>query len=80
MAPASKNAPNTPLLARPQSHNLNASIHYIPEGSHYEFIVGGTNLTDDRYIITGSTNYAAGEVVGTYNPPREWYGTLRVKF
>jgi iron complex outermembrane receptor protein len=73
-------APNTPLLERPQSHNLDASIHYIPENSHYEFIVGGTNLTDDRYIIVGSTNYAAGEVVGTYNPPRQWYGTLRVKF
>jgi iron complex outermembrane recepter protein len=73
-------APNTKLLERPQSHNLNASIHYIPEGTHYEFIVGGTNLTDDRYIIVGSTNYAAGEVIGTYNPPREWYGTLRVKF
>jgi iron complex outermembrane recepter protein len=73
-------APNTPLMERKQSHNLNASIHYIPEGSHYEFIVGGTNLTDDRYIIVGSTNYAAGEVTGTYNRPREWYGTLRVKF
>jgi iron complex outermembrane recepter protein len=72
-------APNTPLLERKQSHNLNAGIHFIPENAHWEFIVGGTNLTDDRYLTTGSTNYAAGEVVGTYSPPREWYATLRVR-
>jgi iron complex outermembrane receptor protein len=44
----------------------------------YEFVVGGTNLTDDRYITVGSVNYAAGEIASTYNPPREWYATIRV--
>jgi iron complex outermembrane receptor protein len=71
--------PNTTLLERPQTNMVNAGIHYIPENSKYEFIVGATNLTDDRYITVGSVNYAAGEVVGTYNPPREWYATVRVK-
>jgi iron complex outermembrane receptor protein len=71
--------PNTTLLERPQTKNLNAGIHYIPENSKYEFVVGATNLTDDRYLTVGSTNYAAGEVVGTYGRPREWYATLRVK-
>jgi iron complex outermembrane receptor protein len=71
--------PNTTLLARPQTNMVNAGIHYIPENSKYEFIVGGTNLTDDRFITVGSVNYAAGEVVGTYSPPREWYATVRVK-
>jgi iron complex outermembrane receptor protein len=71
--------PNTPLLERHESRNLNAGIHYIPENTRYELVVGGTNLTDDRYLTVGSTNYAAGEVVGTYSPPREWYATLRVK-
>jgi iron complex outermembrane recepter protein len=41
--------------------------------------VGATNLTDDRYLTVGSVNYTAGEVVGTYNAPREWYATVRVK-
>jgi iron complex outermembrane receptor protein len=72
--------PNTPLYERPQTKLLNAGIHYIPEGAKYEFIVGATNLTDERFITTGSTNYAAGEVVGSYSQPREWYATMHVRF
>jgi iron complex outermembrane receptor protein len=71
--------PNTTLLERPETHMLNAGIHYIWPNSKIEFIVGGTNLTDDRFLTTGSTNYAAGEVVGSYNAPREWYATLNLK-
>jgi iron complex outermembrane recepter protein len=71
--------PNTPLLERPETHMLNTSVHYITPNSKIEFIVGGTNMTDDRWLTTGSTNYAAGEVVGSYNAPREWYATLNVK-
>jgi iron complex outermembrane receptor protein len=71
--------PNTALLERPSNHMLNAGIHYIPESSKYEFIVGATNVTNERYITVGSVNYAAGEVVGTYNAPREWFATVRVK-
>jgi iron complex outermembrane recepter protein len=72
--------PNTALLARPSTHILDAGIHYMPPNLKYELIVGGTNLTDERYLTTGSVNYAAGEVVGTYSAPREWYATLRMKF
>jgi iron complex outermembrane recepter protein len=71
--------PNTVLLERDATHTVNAAIHYIPPSSHFEFIVGGTNLTDDRYLTVGSTNYAAGEVVGSYSLPRMWYVTIRAK-
>jgi iron complex outermembrane receptor protein len=71
--------PNTVLMERDATHTVNAAIHYIPPNTHFEFIVGGTNLTDDRYLTVGSTNYTAGEVVGSYNPPRMWYVTIRVK-
>jgi iron complex outermembrane recepter protein len=71
--------PNTKLLERPQTNMVNAGIHYTPESGKYEFIVGATNLTDDRFITVGSVNYTAGEVVGTYNAPREWYATVHVK-
>ncbi len=71
--------PNTALLYRPATHLLNAGIHYLPAGGHYEVIVGGTNLTDDRYLTVGSVNYTAGEVVGSYNAPTAWYATLRLK-
>jgi len=71
--------PNTVLLERDATHTVNASIHYTPPSKHFEFIVGGTNLTDDRYITVGSVNYTAGEVVASYNPPRMWYFTLNAK-
>ena len=72
--------PNTALLARPATHVLDASVHFMPPTLKYELIVGATNLTDERYLTVGSVNYAAGEVVGTYNAPRQWYATLRMKF
>jgi iron complex outermembrane receptor protein len=69
--------PNTVLMERDSTNTVNAAIHYIPPSQHFEFIAGGTNLTDDRYLTVGSTNYTAGEVVGSYNPPRMWYFTIR---
>jgi iron complex outermembrane recepter protein len=71
--------PNTVLLERGATHTVNASIHYIPPSKHFEFILGGTNLTDDRYITVGSVNYTAGETVASYNPPRMWYFTINAK-
>jgi iron complex outermembrane receptor protein len=71
-------APNNPLLHRPATDNLNAAVHYYSPDEKYQLTLGGTNLTDDRYITVGSVNGAEGETVGTYNRPREWYLTLRV--
>ena len=71
---------NTPELRRPPTRSLDASIHYVSPTNLYDFAVGGTNLTDDRYVTAGSPNYGAGEVGGYYNPPREWYATVRVNF
>ena len=71
--------PNTQLLYRPATHILDASVHWLPSSEHFELVVGGTNLTDDRYITVGSVNYTAGEVVGSYNAPRQWYVTLNMK-
>jgi iron complex outermembrane receptor protein len=71
---------NTPQLRRPPSRMLNASIHYVSPTSLYDFAVGGTNLTNDRYVTAGSPNYGAGEVGGYFNPPRQWYASIRVKF
>jgi iron complex outermembrane receptor protein len=73
-------APNTPLLARPATDNLGAAIHYYSPGEKYELTLGGSNLTDDRYLVVGSVNGAEGETVGTYNPPRQWYLSLRMTF
>jgi iron complex outermembrane receptor protein len=70
---------NTPELHRPSTRMLDASVHYVSPSGQYDLAVGGTNLTDDRFVTGGSPNYGAGEVGGYYNDPREWYLTLRVK-
>ena len=69
---------NTPQLYRPATRMADASIHYVSPSRMYDVAVGGTNLTDDRFITAGSPNNGAGEVGGYYNDPREWYVTLRV--
>jgi outer membrane receptor protein involved in Fe transport len=71
---------NTPQLRRPPTRALNASVHYVSPTGLYDLAVGGTNLTNDRYVTAGSPNYGAGEVGGYFNPPRQWYASVRVKF
>ena len=71
---------NTPVLRRPTTHILDASIHYVTANELYDVSFGGTNLTNDRYATGGSPNYGAGEVGAYFNPPRMWYVSLRAKF
>jgi iron complex outermembrane receptor protein len=73
-------ATNLTLLHRPSTDNLGAAVHYVSPGQRYELILGGTNLSDTRYLSTGSVNTGEGETVGTYSPPWEWYATLRMNF
>lgn len=73
-------APNTPLLKRPSTNMLNASAHWTPASGKYELTAGVSNLTDERYLTVGSTNPAAGEIVGSFNAPRMWYTSVRVNF
>ncbi|MEJ2422826.1 MAG: TonB-dependent receptor, partial [Acidobacteriota bacterium] len=74
------NAPNTPLMRRPATDMVNASIHWTPAGGKYQLAAGVTNLTNSRYLHVTSDNLAAGEIVGSYNAPRMWYLTARVDF
>jgi len=71
---------NTSLLKRPDTDNLNAAITYMAPQDKYEVVVGGTNITDQRFLVTGNEDAASGLIYGTYNPPAEWYVTVRGKF
>jgi iron complex outermembrane receptor protein len=71
---------NTPELRRPASRLLDASIHYAGPDDRYDLAIGGTNLTNDRFVTAGSPNYGAGEISGYYNAPRMWYASVRVKY
>ena len=73
-------AENTPLLRRKPVNMLDASAHYLFNDGKYDVAVGGTNIFDERYIFSGSHNYAAGFVDATYSPPAEWYASITAKF
>ncbi|WP_072382428.1 TonB-dependent receptor [Novosphingobium sp. NDB2Meth1] len=68
------------LLQRAATDILNGSITYREPGEHWDVTVGGTNLTDTRYLVTGQAQIAGGQFYGTYSRPREWYARLGVKF
>jgi len=71
---------NTSALRRPDVNDVDISLTYIAPRDRYELVVGGTNITDQRYLQTGNEDYASGLIYGTYNPPGEWYLKLRAKF
>ena len=68
------------LLDRVATNMLNASVTYKAPSKQWDFTIGGTNLTNQRYLITGQAQIAGGEIYGTYNRPAEWYARLGVKF
>jgi outer membrane receptor protein involved in Fe transport len=70
----------TLLLRRPTNDMINASLTYNTPGDRWSLTVGGTNLTDTRYLVSGNTNLSAGAIFGSYNRPREWYLRAGFKF
>jgi iron complex outermembrane recepter protein len=73
------NAVNTPLLKRPSLDLLDASVRYVSPSERYEVAVGGRNITDKRYIVTGLDDQGLGSIYGTYNAPAEWYASVRCR-
>jgi iron complex outermembrane receptor protein len=74
------NVERTFVLNRPGVSNLNASIAYTDPDDHYTVTVGGTNLTDERYVTSGSAIPAFGAIIGSYNRPLEWYARVGFRF
>lgn len=73
-------AVNTRLLRRPSTNVVDASVRYASPDDRYQIIAGGTNISDDRYIVTGLNQQGTGAIYGTYNPPAEWFASFRMKF
>ncbi len=71
---------NDAILRRPTVDVINLQASYQSPGGRYQFTVGGTNITDQRYLVTGNCNNTAGGCTGTYNDPGEWFVRLRYRF
>jgi iron complex outermembrane recepter protein len=68
------------LLQRNSTDTLNGSITYKEPGGHWDVTLGMTNITDERYLVTGQAQVAGGQIYGTYSRPREWYAKLGLSF
>ncbi|NBC36707.1 TonB-dependent receptor [Novosphingobium sp. FSY-8] len=68
------------LLNRKATDIINASVTWKAPGGRYDITVGGTNLTNERYLVTGQAQVAGGQIYGTYSRPAEWYARIGVKF
>ncbi|MEZ5744811.1 MAG: TonB-dependent receptor [Sphingomonadaceae bacterium] len=67
------------LLQRPATDILNGSITF-KSGGAWDLTAGMTNITDERYLVTGQAQIAGGQFYGTYSRPREWYVKLGLDF
>jgi len=67
------------LLQRPATDIVNGSISYRSGGS-WDLTLGMTNVTDERYLVTGQAQIAGGQFYGTYSRPREWYARVGFNF
>jgi iron complex outermembrane receptor protein len=70
---------NTWQLARPAMSLVNASATYQAPDGQWEFAVGGLNVTDKRYIVSGQNQGGVAVIDASYNAPREWYATVRFR-
>ena len=74
------NVERTYVLNRPSVSLVNASIAYRAPSDQYSVTIGGTNLTDERYITSGSAIPAFGALIGNYSRPVEWYARVNFEF
>jgi iron complex outermembrane receptor protein len=71
---------NTWVLRRPKEDVVNVSAAIASTDGKASLTIGGTNLTDRRFITTGISDDTRGVIYGDYSPPREWYATVGVKY
>jgi iron complex outermembrane recepter protein len=71
---------NSLFLRQPAVGLLSASVGWMSADELWRVALGGTNLSDERYLVTGAFNGAGGLAEGLYGRPREWYLSLRRSF
>jgi len=71
---------NNPIVARAPTEIVNGQVTYTLPGGVVDFSVGGRNLTNERYKISGFINRAAGAIGANYSAPREWFASVAARF
>ena len=73
-------AVNSIFLSQPGIHLVNASIGYHDTDNGWSITGFVKNLTDERYIVSGDSNFGIGFHEANFNEPREFGATLRFKY
>jgi iron complex outermembrane receptor protein len=71
---------NDPRLAQDAFDLFNAYVSLVSDERRWELAVFGTNLSDERYRISGNSSAGFGLAESTFSPPREWGATVRYRF
>ena len=70
---------NSPFLFQEAYDTLNASVRYSI-GENTDIVAFVDNLTDERFIESGDSNFGLGFHEANYNRPREYGVTFRYRF
>lgn len=70
---------NSPFLYQDAIDVLNASLRYSI-GDSTDLVLFVENLTDERYITSGNSNYGLGFHSGVVSKPREYGASFRYRF
>ena len=71
---------NTPEIRQDGYHLVNANVAWRNEDENISVIAGGTNLTDENYLITGIIGDAFQSYEGLYDRGRQYYLTANFGF
>ena len=70
---------NSPFLFQDAYDTWNASVRYSL-GEALDFVAFVHNLADERFIVSGDSNFGLGFHEANYNRPREYGVTVRYRF
>ena len=74
------NSENTPILIQPGINLLDGSVSWTSAGERITVTLGGKNLTDEDYLITGFFQPGVGYTEGVFARPSQWYLSLKYDY
>ena len=71
---------NDPRLVQPAYDIVNAYAAFTTSDRRWELALSGTNLTNERYRISGNSSVSLGLAESTFAAPREFAATVRLRY
>jgi len=75
-------AVNSPRLFAPSYHLVNISMMFESNDEHWQAVVGGTNITDEVYLISGTSAFgtASGYTEAAFGRTAQWFLSLKYSY